>query len=202
MTKNKRSGNGRAQKASKARVATIVKEVLDSRIETKAIVGDFGGATSATGAVVLMSGLLQDDTVFGRTGNLIRVKPFRIRLSSKISSSTSTVRYIIFQDTMNQGVLPAVNDVLASSTYQSQLDYLTSQQKRFKILLDTNHDLTLAGVGFRTTHHWIRPIPELHYTASAVTQAAVGKNSLYSLVISESNITVYDISYTLRYTDA
>jgi hypothetical protein len=202
MTKKSKTMGGRPIKSSKASTRRIVNKILESRLEKKAIVGDFGSNSTTGGVVELLSNMAQNDTVFGRTGNTVKVHSLNMTFSSKLTTGAETLRYIVFQDTMNMGTVPGVSDLLVTTTYASQYEYIQAQQKRFHVLLDFNHNMTAAGFGFRTSKFRLSPLKDLHYLSAGGAQADVSKNSLYVLIIGNGTNVGYDVSFTLEYTDA
>jgi hypothetical protein len=202
MTKKSKTMGGRPIKSSKASTKRIVNKILEARLEKKAIVGDFGSNSTTGGVVEVLSNLAQNDTVFGRTGNVIRVHSLNMTFSSKLTTGAETLRYIVFQDTMNRGVVPSVSDILVTTTYASQYEYIQAQQKRFHVLLDFNHNMTAAGFGFRTSKFRLSPVKDLHFLSAGGAQVDVSKNSLYCLIIGNGTNVGYDVSFTLEFTDA
>lgn len=201
-----------AKNLRKVQVKRMVLAEIRNKAELKALSSSFTAQTGSAAGVVLpiTQGIIQGDSLSQRTGNQISLEKFQLFLGATngnplTGSAPCVLRFIVFQDTQNIAVLPAVTDVLNSANYYSWFNIsLQTQEKRFKILSD--HSVTLTNVGSNevVTHKWdfgSKMIKKVTYFSTTNISSANGKNSLFVLVISSTNVPLYDLGYQVQYLD-
>lgn len=201
----------RGASVPKPNVRTMVKNMIDSRLEHKRCSATITSTDALTAGVVIpiSAGVVQGDDINQRSGDVISPRTLAFRLEAQVSSASFTsysLRCIIFQDTINPfGTLPAVTEVLATASPQSCYNVVHAQQTRFKILYDGI--VNPVGQTSMTRINVVKSIPmkgKIHYSATTGA-ASSSKNSLYALFITENSqagITVYNWAWELVYLDA
>ncbi len=190
---------------------TRVRQILDSRLEHKRVTALGSAADLATAGVInsISSNLAQGDDINGRTGDVVRVHKLRVKytfINSDSLASFYTGRIIIFQDTLANGALANVTDVLDSANPMSGYKPVYAQSRRFKILLDRTVNVIGATNRSRVTETVDLRVPgTIHYIGSAAANASLGKNTLNALFISDlasAGKFQYVWSYDYDFTDA
>lgn len=189
-----------------------VRQILDSRLEHKRSTSVGAFADLSTSGVVnpITSALAQGDDITGRTGDLIRMGKLKLRLELQSNSGTVglayAVRFIVFQDTLCNGAVPAVTDLLDSANVLSGYNVVNRQSGRFKVL----HDSMLTSVSGTPSARVCREIDirmkgVQHYIGSAGAAASLGRNSPFVLIVSDAasaGVYRYSWSYDYDFTDA
>lgn len=191
-------------------LSKAVKDVLNSRVEHKRAIGtstytDF----SSSGTVVAITQAIgQGDDINARSGDTINLEKgvFRFVVKNDQGSLFNYVgRIIIFSDSMCNGALPSVTDVLASAVPHSGFATTTRQAGRFKIYYDKMvccYSGTQSGLQAHVASLNINK--RVHYLGSSGSSSN-GKGSFFALFISDVAVTmtsVYKWSYDLQYTDS
>lgn len=152
--------------------------------------------TPATaGVVTYLSQIAQGDDGSDRSGYRINSHYIDFSLSA-LATLTCNVRVIVFRDKMNQGVLPAVTDVLAAAGVYAPFAYFNRiAQRRFIPLYDKTFNNSAAG---DLSHHdSVRIVDEVttHFTNTTSTVGSAAANVYFMLVITDvaaaSSITTY-----------
>jgi hypothetical protein len=194
--------------AQKRVMRQVAKGVFNSNVETKIVSFDLGNVASATaGAVLPISQFIeQGDNINQRSGDNVKVTKLRLYVSFADALATSVLiqRIIVFSDSMANGALPAVTDVLEAATVQSGYDQINSQRNRFKIYADKMFD-QVAGThtGQRVWEHTVR-CNKLVYFNAASGAASDGKGALaYLIITSQANALItHRFGCEIRFTDA
>lgn len=139
------------QKQGKVAKATkkYVKRVLDNSREDKYfdLNNTFAGGTAAsdnTGSIVLLSGISAGTGFANRIGEQVNAKSLKVRMTAEpayAGGGTTPVltklRCIIFMDTqIRTSTLPTVADVLEAVAYNSAINHVAVNARRFRILSD------------------------------------------------------------------
>lgn len=157
-------------------------------------------AVDNNGAVYPLSQIASGDDVNNRTGNSILAKSMYIQgnVLKQASAGASFVRFILFQDTMNQGSTPTVTDILNNTgsalapLSPLNIDHLS----RYKILYDKRITLN-SDMSCRQYKVYKKMSSHIKFTGTAATD--VYKNGLYFLIISnEALSTAPTINFTSR----
>jgi len=165
--------------------------------------------TSAGAVGTVTQGITQGDTASTRDGNSINVKQVDYCWLTQNASvlNNDFVRFIIFYDTQNQGVLPNVTDVLATATVSSPYSSSVIITKRFRVLKDIT--LASAAISGGSNPHAMRGSINLNnhhiqYLSSAGTGADNGAGSIFFLVINDGGAahSAYDTNFLVRYFDS
>lgn len=207
---SKKSTSGRVV-STPSNLRRIVRDIVDSRVEHKRLASTVASTDILTAGVIIpISGnVFQGDDIGQRSGDVITPKMLTFRLLAQASTATFTsfsVRCIIFQDTINNGALPAVTDVLNTASPTSVYNSVNAQQNRFKICYDKV--FAVVGQTSATRVNIVKFIPmkgKIHYIATTGNTAGSGKNALFALFITENSqagITIYNWAWSLEYLDA
>lgn len=163
---------------------------------------------SATGTVIgLTQPIIEGDTVTQRSGSQINFRSLRFKISYFLNSLNpfAQFRIIIFYDTNNVGSVPAVNEVLQTTTLTSQYNINNLLQNRFVYLYDVTRPMVSS------THTQLR-YDEFNYTrdlkvtynAATNVSNANRKNSFFVLIITDASVNFPSYAYDvgIRFTDA
>jgi len=168
---------------------------------------------SATAGTILnvTQQIIQGDLISQRTGNQLSLHNVEIRLNAYNAGgavTVSQVRLIVFQDTQNLGVVPAVTDLLAAANYSSFYNSSEQyQQRRFKILDDwispLNQSAANASVAYLKCFKAGRLNKQVTFQGVTNVAASNGRNAVFACVIffgANAGIT-YDFNSLVQYTD-
>jgi hypothetical protein len=171
-----------------------------SRAERKILTGHVSAALSTSGSIVYMSSMAQDDTIQGRTGDVIR--PVELDLRYFVSdTSTNATRIIILQDYMANAAVAGVTDILSTASQNSAYNGVYTANKRFKIIADKVLFTSTAG---EQTTNFVKKFKlkgEIRFVGTGATSASAGVGSLIALMITQAGTPTIDLSYALKYTD-
>ncbi len=161
---------------------------------------------STTGNLHRLSDISQGDDIINRSGDVISMKDLRMHFMVFDGNATvrsTTVRVIIFSDSMGSGASVGVSELLQQTNHLSWVSGINKQRNRFKIFYDQLFSV-VAATNFQERPHTIHvPINQKRYyndTSAAATNT--GKNALYMLVIGSTANPTYDFAFQLRYTDS
>lgn len=188
-----------------AHVAMIARRVFDRRVEKKVYSQSVVGASITTaGATLAISvGIVEGDDVFNRSGTAVRLTKVRALFRGTAVTTSSSARFIIFRDMLNNGTTPAPSELLPSGTWISQYaDTREMQQNRFHIIKDVTMDLNIAGQNVVTKQYDINMDGKVFYNGINNAATSNGKGALFLLVIGNAVSTAYDYTMQLVFTDA
>lgn len=178
------------QLAAKAwRSVKYIKGLVNSEMLHKDFTYSVGTLIANTGFVTHLTGIAQDDTIAGRTGNslLLRNLTYRYKLEVNASvTSNTTILMILFRDNQQiSDTTPAITDILTSSTTESLL--ATGNFGRFKILSRKVFTLTPASGGnpAREITGYFNLQKHIRYNGIASTD--IQKNGHYIAFLSSEN---------------
>lgn len=172
-------------------IGNLEKKVNVLERDSKAIDKVYSEAQSITGALAgtfnCLNLIAQGDDINSRDGNDIRIEWLKMKLyTNQVSVGTGTlVRYIIFQDTSNQGAAPVIADILTNSNTQSNYNVNNiTLGNRFRILFDktvaadfdkpiTMHNVFIKG----------KRLNMCHYGGGSAVIAQVRKGALFLLTL-------------------
>jgi len=167
-------------------------------------------AGSLTGTILnVTQQIIQGDLISQRTGNQISLHHVEIRLNAYNAGTfaTSQVRIIVFQDTQNLGVIPAVTDLLSTANYSSFYNSTEQyQQRRFKILDDwispLNASAANASVAYLKCFKMGRLNKQVTFQGVTNIAGSNGRNAVFACIIfpNATGIT-YDFNSLVQYTD-
>lgn len=186
-------------------MALIVRQTLAARIEKKVFSVTAVGVSVATAGTVIniTNGIVEGDDISNRSGTLIRPVMIRLLYRGTAVTTSSSVRFILFRDMLNQGTTPAASDLLPGGNWISQYaDTREIQQHRFKILNDVMFDLNIAGQNVRTLQSTLAMKGEVFYNGATAVASANGKGAIFLLVIGNAISTAYDYTVQTVFTDA
>ncbi len=179
-----------------------VKRMISERLESKTTSFSTSSATTTGGAIGYVSTVAQDDTIFGRTGDIIRPVCLRMRYNFHDTANLNYARIIVFRDSMCQAASPNVTDVLATAQYNSSYNFRNVyQQRRFTILHDHTFGMTPSGFNAQFYEKVIRLKGVINYVGTGSTVASAGKNSLFLMTISGVAGAGCDVSTRLEFKD-
>ncbi len=144
--------------------------------------------TDTTGLLTLLNGCSPGTAIDQRIGRRIHLKSINVRALSVVGAASGVDqvhRVVIFVDHQANGSVPAVLDVLASSSVYSQ--YNPSYTARFDVLLDKTVYLNAtAEPGSGQVWQWRKGLGayETRFNSgTAGTVADITTNSLYILTL-------------------
>lgn len=119
------------------------------------------------------------------------------------SAATNSVRFVLVQDHMNNGVNFVVTDVLRFADYiSSYSNIILNEQKRFKVMHDSTIDLSATGENKFTKHVTVKRFSrKITYLGDADATASNGRNSMFLLVIADTIVAAYDFDFQIRFLD-
>lgn len=152
--RKKRAFKRKARKVAKS-TKQYVKKAMDrgkedKYIDVNQVIAESTAATDNVGSVVLLSPCSQGLTGGNRIGEVIMAKHLNFTLdvesyyndASGLQITDTKLRVIVFQDRMiRSSTLPSVSDVLETVAYNSPINRVASNTKRFRILMDKLFDL-------------------------------------------------------------
>ncbi len=203
--------SGDLQGVSRSMVSRAVKDVLSTRIEHKQITASNAYTDFATAGVVTspLQAIGQGDDINARTGDAIIVERMKLRFTLKASTTVSSASYsariIVFSDTLNQGAIPAVTDVLASADVSSGFSQTAVQQKRFKIYVDQRFALVGGASNALVVYDRDLELQRRVFYTAASGATSHGKNAIFILFISDAAVlgtNQYKWGHATSYTDA
>jgi len=164
-------------------------------------------ASVAAGVVLPISqSLVQGSEIFQRDGDKITVlrTVVRAHFSLNVLVTSATIRYILFYDTTNNGVLPLVTEVLQNTTVVSPYVNTNILKSRFHILADLTIPLILGGSD-QVVHKdlvFARRFP-IMYSGAADATVSNSRNALFVLVLTDAaaNQPIYSFNHQLEYYD-
>lgn len=196
-------------KISKGSIVEIKKDVRKLKKTTAAEIhsATFSSpiTTAAAGTVTFLSTIAQGDTEVSRAGNAIAPLSFGYRYTTLAAAGglNTYVRYIIFQDSQNQGVVPVATDVLAAADISSMYNINNELQKRFHIYKDWTQSVqppniynsALCGKGH------IKSLNRIMYSGAtaAVTDARKGALFLLRITSAGANQPTSDFHWNLKF---
>jgi len=186
-------------------VARLVRQVIDSRIERKVFSITGGGipVVLAGNVINVTNGIVEGDDISNRQGTVIRLTRMRILYRATASTTSSSIRFILFRDMFNQGTTPATTDLLPAATWISQYaDTREIQQHRFKILNDIMLDLEIAGSNVKTRQYDMPVKGVVAYNGATAIASPNGFGANFLLVIGNAVTTQYDYTIQTVFTDA
>jgi hypothetical protein len=177
-----------------------VRAMIVARAEKKILTGHLSTALSTGGSIVYLSSMAQDDTIQGRTGDIIR--PVELDLRYFVSdTSTNATRIIVFQDYLANAAVAGFGDVLASASQNAAYYGVSMINKRFKIVTDKVLFTSTAG---EQTVNYVRKFKlkgEIRFVGTGATSTSAGVGALCALLITQAGTPTIDLSYALKYTD-
>lgn len=177
-----------------------VQSMILARAEKKILTGHLSTALSTNGSIVYLSSMAQDDTIQGRTGDVVR--PIRLDLRYFVSdTSTNATRLIIARDYLANAAVASVTDLLSTANQNSAYNGVSVLNKRFKILVDKVLFTSTAGEQTINYVNTINMKGEIRFVGTGATSASAGVGALIALLICQAGTPTIDLSYALHYTD-
>lgn len=194
---------------SKREVTQVVKSLIGQTLEHKRANIILNGTAAPAGEVLSLSQfVVEGDGISQRTGRVINLVMIDMRIRrtlNTLTNKTSCVRMIVFLDTQNQGVFPAVTDVLTSANVVSAYEVNNAQQHRFRILRDEIETLCDGGANNQKASSWrFRHKCQIHYGGAADAAASNRKNAVFFLILTNNTVAGPDwsLGVGLDFTDA
>nr|WRQ64679.1 structural protein [Riboviria sp.] len=201
-------GRAKARPISHSIVRDMIRGQLEHVTENKLFTNTIG-ATNATAAGVitpLSQEIVQGDNLDARTGDKIVMKHLTLRLQTtlNVALTTATIRFILFADTMANGSVPVVGDVLSASTVTASYQCIALLKNRFKILIDKTIPMVLGGSNqtVSTVAQFKLDMP-VYYQNTNNVAGANSKNCLFALIITDAAATppIYSFTTQHKYVD-
>jgi hypothetical protein len=181
--------------------------VIRSIAERKAFIsGATGQVTSAAGTMwALTQGIVQGDAINTRDGTQITLQSLHLKIDAFMPSATiaAGVRLVVFTDTQNNGSLPAVLDVLNSTSMISPYSLIQQVTNRFHIHADIVKNFTAGGIQQHLFEVKRSIANKVSYNGITDTATSNGKNALFFLIITDVGVgfPTYDFTHCIRYLD-
>nr|UOF80444.1 capsid protein [Cressdnaviricota sp.] len=157
------------------------------------------GTLSTTPVILNFTGIAQDDTASGRTGNSILIAYFAFRMSVTIhaSATNSVVRCIIFKDKQQiSDTAPTAADLLSITTNPLSF-YNANKVGRFQVLSDKIYTLSASGAASVRYFKFYKKLnSHMRFNGSASTD--IEKGGIYALLMSDQATNTPAMSYTGR----
>lgn len=188
-------------------ISRIVRRQLRRTAEHKQFVQTVANTTSSlTGQVQAISqGIIEGDEANQRSGRQITVVGLDLRLTTNmpVLAVTGNLRFILFMDTMNTGVVPAPIDILNTLAVVSAYSITQFQEKRFRILHDEILPFVAGGADQQQTRHVIKTVnTKVSYLLPNSATAANGRNSVFALFITDNAVSpIYNYDIAVQYLD-
>lgn len=182
----KKNNTKRNNDVSAHRLAKIERYIKSHRGETKYTQGTLSITPLVAGSQSYNSGVGQGDTSDTRAGLRINAHTFYANFNYKMTAS-SNVRFIIVRDTMNQGAVPLITEVLETASVISPLNYNNFiAQKRFILLKDHTRHFTVGGVLFDTSLNKFKLDVQLSYGGNGFGVSDARKNSIFVYTVTDT----------------
>jgi hypothetical protein len=181
--------------------------VIRSIAERKAFIsGATGQNTSAAGTVwALTQGIVQGDAINTRDGTQITLQSLHLKIDAFMPSATiaAGVRLVVFTDSQNNGSLPAVLDVLNSTSMISPYSLIQQVTNRFHIHADIVKNFTAGGIQQHLFEVKRSIANKVSYNGVTDVATSNGKNALFFLIITDvgAGFPTYDFTHCIRYLD-
>jgi hypothetical protein len=153
------------------------------------------------GDLYLISGVPEDDTKEGRTGEAINLQQIEVN-TRFVMTKTCQVRIIVFRDKQYQGGTTTVTDVLDSADMSAPYNYTNLiNMKRFVIIDDYIESFTTGGKLTATKiKKYIHPV-KVRYAGTTVGGGVARQNNIFVIVIADTatagDVTLYNrVVYT------
>jgi hypothetical protein len=205
MAPSKKMAQRKSGVSQEARISALVRRAFDKRVEKKVSSSTaVGTSIVTTGTVHAISvNIVEGDDVFNRSGTVIRLARVRALFRGTAVTTSSSVRFILFRDMLNQGTTPSASELLPASTWISQYsDVRMMQQQRFHILKDVTMDLNIAGQNVVTKQYDLPLDGKVFFNGVTNAAASNGKGALFLLVIGNAISSAYDYTIQMVFTDA
>ncbi len=213
MAVRKMNSRVESRPVTKKSVKQMIKGEILAKSEQKCQTTVTTAAAFASGGIIitLTQQVIQGDGLSQRSGNQISLLGVESRLTVfnvNVAASPYIWRIILFQDTQNLGVIPAVTDLLQAANYASFYNLQEQyQQHRFKILDDHTYSSAVGGSNQAFDYHIkvgaARLNKQVTFQGTTNAAGANGRNAVFALVISSATLTgaTYDYNSLVRYTD-
>jgi hypothetical protein len=181
-------------------VAKVAAQVANSLILNKAerkvftFNQAFTAASSAGSIVPITQALVQGDNLDNRTGDKVTLTDLHVSINMAanavaLATQQGTIRHILFYDTMANGAVPSVADVLQSASVTGRYTAVNLLKKRFRIIWDFTQPL----VNTSATHVIHRELHErsktpVFYQDGTNIAGANSKNAMFMLVITDQAV--------------
>lgn len=183
----------------------MIHKAILKRAEKKNYINQqLSNVVSTAGAVInLSNNIIQGDNYNNRSGNTIRLYHQKLIIESSAVINSSTNRYILVRDMENNGVTPAVTDILDAASYIAGYSSLeTVQQNRFTILKDWVTNNNINGEQRTSLVYATSQPSNVYYNGTTAVAASNGKGAVFLLVIGSGSTALYDFSWQGFYTDS
>lgn len=192
-------------------IRAVVKGVLNHVQEQKIVDVQIAAADITTAGLVqpITQHITVGDLLNQRDGYSIILKELDLTWYGKDTTAAATpslYRLIVFVDSMNTGVLPAVTDVITAASPTSGYNVTNFQNGRFKILVDAQVPLTSTSATASFLRRYrMRMNRKIEYLGSTFATASNGKTSIWALTISDRSLaanTRNELNFQMKFTDS
>jgi len=188
--------------------AKVANAVILNRAEHKIFTFNQAFTTwGAAGTVIpITQGLTQGDNIDNRSGDKITLTHCSISLIAAVNplAVSSTVRLLYFLDTMANGSVPTVADVLQSVSTVGRYQSINLLKHRFRMLWDVTIPL-VATASNHVVHKErdFRIKSPVYYQDGANIAGANSKNGMFCIALSDAAVNLPGTAFAvqLQYTD-
>lgn len=181
------------------KLINIEYKILDTSVNSTAF--------TDTGSIVPLSTIVQGLDYNNRIGDSIKMQSieFRCRVNVNASTTTTSIRVILFRDFDGYGTLPTVADIMevSSGTASVRCPKKFLNKDRFTFLLDEYFTLSPAS-DYSTTVRYAMPHDgHIKYLGTTAANSSNGKGTLYALFLSDeaTNTPTYALYNRIVFTD-
>ncbi len=213
-TINNSSANRRVRRRPPSRskgkgIANVVTTVLLSKAEHKYLTNTHASATASSplGFVhTITQPIVTGDDLQQRDGRQITHLSTQLRFSVNLPALavSGVLRVIWFIDKKNNGVTPAVLDVLNTASVTSGYNFNAIANKRFTIIRDTCYSLVAQASNQHITPvlNYVARYP-IYYNGTTNVAASNGVGAQFCIVITDlgANVPIYSMDSLTRFID-
>lgn len=178
---------------------------LELEKDYKTLDTSYDSTVASTGVFTLLNGIAQGDAEGTRDGNKVVVKSVQIKGAAVTADAYNQMRCIIFTDNQPNSAAPALGDILESTGNPINSFFRTTTRKRFRILYDRTVDMDTDDPISQFPNFYRKMYLSTQYSTSGNTIAAITRNSLYMLLVSDSDAVTHpaaEIYARIRYVDS
>jgi hypothetical protein len=187
----------------------MIRGTLSTTSENKFYIQTFAPAVATVLGtnITILAGLTQGDEFNQRNGRQIKVNRLMFNYVATLPAAavTGSIRFIVYQDTMNVGTAITTLEVLNAATVTSQLNPTNQLNNRIRVLMDKVHPMVTGGSDQQVqAHREIRGfLPIVGFNGAAAAVTSLGRNTVSVLVITDIalNSPSYSFDFGVRYND-
>lgn len=202
------TGKGKMKRTEDSRtVKRVVRSMIEARVEHKCMTTSpaLNVAPATAGNIHRLGNLAQGDDFYQRSGDVVLMRDLKFKFHASVTTATNANchRIIILSDSMANGALLTVPELLDTSSYLSMLNIVNQQRHRFKIYYDRLHSVVSTSSIQEVSVILDYKLNKSQFFNDGTANAtSVGKNAIYAIVISQNTNGLYNWNSSLTYTDS